>query len=113
MFALVVDQELAGGVTLGGVVLSLVGVIAWVLKSALPSLLRDFGDRLDRIQTQHSKELTEARQEFRAEISFFRADLKEMNAANASMNTRLSESMDKLADEISALKTSHAVMTGT
>lgn len=113
MFAVVVDPEVASSLGVGGIVVSLVGVIAWVLKSALPSLLRDFGDRLDRIQTQHSKELTEARQEFRAEISFFRADLKEMNAANASMNVRLSESMDKLADEIAALKMSHAVTSGS
>lgn len=108
MFGVVVDPDVANSLGVGGIVVSLVGVIAWVLKSALPSLLRDFGDRLDRIQSQHSKELTDARQEFRQEIAFFRADLKEMNAANATMNTRLSESMDKLADEICALKTSHA-----
>lgn len=93
--------------TLSGVIVTLAGLVGWVLKSALPSLLRDFGERLDRVQTQHANELSETRNEFRQEIAAFRTDLKEINTQNRDMNTRLSESMDKLADEISALKASH------
>lgn len=92
---------------LGFVIVTMTGLIAWVLKSALPALLRDFRDQLNLVQDNHTKELAAARAEFRTTLAEFRADLKEMNAVNRDMNVRLSESMDKLADEIAALKASH------
>lgn len=99
MFAMEVTGDAANAITLSGVIVTLGGVIAWVLKSALPSLLQAF--REDTATMRH---------EFREELALFRADLKEIAASGSAMNARLSESMDKLADEISALKSSHENM---
>jgi outer membrane murein-binding lipoprotein Lpp len=97
--------------TYSGLVLAGGGLIAWILKSALPSLLNNFRDMLEKSQAAHSQELSAARSDFMRELSStraeFRAELALNRADNRAMNDKLSTAIDGLAGKIEALEEHH------
>jgi predicted metal-binding transcription factor (methanogenesis marker protein 9) len=112
MFAEVTD--VSNSFTIGAGLAGSIGLVAWILKSALPALLRDFRDQLNKVQEDHTKELIAARVEFRQELAAFRIDnasiRKEFMDALSKMDAtwnKTAEAVSELTHELRAMQACH------
>jgi hypothetical protein len=80
-------------VTLGGITASLLGIVVWIFKVALPALMERHEKRLDAKETQCAIERSE-----------HRAERKEEGHLNRQTHEKLAGAIDKLASEVSAIK---------
>jgi len=85
--------EATQAVTLTGVIVTLAGIVAWVLKSALPALLKQYRDDVFRLAD-----------DFRAEIRLFCERQDREMAKRDAVIEKVAGAVDKLADELSDLK---------
>lgn len=98
------DQDLANSqLVIGGGFAGFLGLVAWILKSALPAMLRDFRDQLNKVQDDHSRELTAARAEFRQELNSFRADNKATRDEFMNALMRMDTTLNKHAEAVTTL----------
>lgn len=90
--------------TQGGAVLAFLGIVMWMLRSALPSMLKQYRDDVFELQRVN-------RESVAATIAEFRAELRDINtrhdvelARRDKALDRITEVIDRLVDRIAKLE---------